>query len=63
MPKTLTVRRYDGECVLAHEPLFQEKVASDYGAPFWDVHRPDLQRVLVARAETLGIELRLSANV
>ena len=63
VPKTLSVRRYDGERVLAHEPLFQEKITSRYGSPFWDVHRADLQRVLVARAETLGVEFRLAAEV
>lgn len=63
VPMTLSVRRFDGGKVLAHEKLFQEKIVSRYGSPFWDVHRADLQRVLVARAKALGIELRLSAEV
>ena len=63
VPTTLSVRRYDGRRVLAHEALFQQKIMSRYGSPFWDVHRADLQRVLVARAKTLGVEFRLSAEV
>ena len=63
VPMTLSVRRYDGGKLLAHEELFQEKIMSRYGSPFWDIHRADLQRVLVARAKALGIELRLSAEV
>ena len=63
VPMTLSVRRYDGVKVLAHEKLFQEKIMSRYGSPFWDIHRADLQRVLVARTMALGVDLRLSAEV
>ena len=63
VPTTLSVRRYDGSRILAHESLFQQTLMSRYGSPFWDVHRADLQRVLVARAKALGVEFRLAAEV
>ena len=63
VPTTFSVRRYDGRRVLAHESLFQEKVMNRYGSPFWDIHRADLQQVLVARAKALGVAFRLSAEV
>lgn len=34
-----------------------------YDAPFWDMHRVDLQLALVDRAKDLGVELRLGAKV
>ena len=63
VPATLSVRRYDGACVLAHEAHFQQNIMSRYGSPFWDIHRADLQRILVTRAKDLGVDFRLSANV
>jgi salicylate hydroxylase len=43
--------------------MFQEKILSKYGAPFWDLHRADLQRALARRAQQLGAVLRLGAKV
>jgi salicylate hydroxylase len=34
-----------------------------YGAPFWDLHRVDLQRALYNRAQELGAKVRLGARV
>lgn len=34
-----------------------------YGAPFWDLHRVDVQLALVTRAKELGADLRLDARV
>jgi salicylate hydroxylase len=62
-PGTLTVRRYDGTKTLAQEPLLQEKVLERYGSPFWDVHRVDLQKVLVRRCEQLGVTINLGARI
>ncbi|KAI9767304.1 MAG: hypothetical protein M1840_005713 [Geoglossum simile] len=61
-PSSLGVRRYDGTVVLAHEDRFQEKLVERYGAPFWGMHRVDLQRTLASRAEELGVVVRLSAR-
>ncbi len=36
---------------------------SKYDAPFWDLHRVDVQRALVSRATELGVEIRLGAKV
>ena len=63
VPTSLSVRRYDGKHILVHEERFQEKLVSRYGSPFWDIHRADLQRVLIARAKALGAEFYLSADV
>lgn len=34
-----------------------------YDAPFWDLHRVDVQRTLAERAEELGVIIRLGARV
>ncbi|KAK3677627.1 hypothetical protein LTR78_002477 [Recurvomyces mirabilis] len=34
-----------------------------YGAPFWDLHRVDVQRALASRATQLGATLRLGSKV
>lgn len=34
-----------------------------YGAPFWDIHRADLQIAMYERAKNLGIKFRFSAQV
>lgn len=41
---------------------FQE-AGDEYGSPFWDFHRADLQNVLLERAIELGAELVLDAEV
>ncbi|CCF40420.1 FAD dependent oxidoreductase [Colletotrichum higginsianum] len=62
-PSTLSVHRYDGARLLAHEPRLQETIQSRYGHPFWGLHRVELQRALVDRCTALGVELRLSSRV
>ncbi|KAI9682581.1 MAG: hypothetical protein M1822_006879 [Bathelium mastoideum] len=62
-PSSLTVRRYDGSVVLAQDHRFQEKVQERYDAPFWDLHRADLQAALVARAVELGVDIQLDCEV
>ncbi len=63
VPSTLSVRRYDGTRLLAHEPDLQAQVAARYdGHPFWDLHRVDLQQAMVARCEELGIEIKLGCR-
>lgn len=36
---------------------------AQYGFPFWDLHRVDLQQVLIAKVKELGVEIRLSSRV
>jgi len=62
-PKELNVRRYDGNKLLAHEPHFQEQVKERYGAPFWGMHRVDLQNAMVNRCSELNVEIRLGCKV
>ena len=61
--KSLTVRRFDGTKILAHEPYFQDKILSRYQAPFWGMHRVDLQRTLVARCEEIGVQIHYHSRV
>ncbi|KAI1777286.1 FAD binding domain protein [Hypoxylon cercidicola] len=63
VPSYLAVRRYDGTRLLAYEDDFQKKMLDRYGAPFWDLHRADLQQALVRRAQSLGVDIRLGADV
>ncbi|KAI1801521.1 putative monooxygenase [Daldinia bambusicola] len=63
IPSYLAVRRYDGTRVLAREDGYQKKILERYGAPFWDLHRADLQEALVRRARSLGVEIQLGADV
>jgi salicylate hydroxylase len=62
-PKSLSVHRYDGTKLLAHEPHFQNQIHERYGSPFWGMHRVDLQRAMARRAKELGVEVHLSAKV
>ncbi|KAK4192917.1 hypothetical protein QBC35DRAFT_398405 [Podospora australis] len=63
VPSSLSVHRYDGTKLLAHEPLLQEKMSALYGHPFWDVHRVDLQREMVRKCLSLGVKLELGCRV
>ncbi|KAK0639025.1 hypothetical protein B0T16DRAFT_462738 [Cercophora newfieldiana] len=62
VPSSLSVHRYDGARLLAHEPDLQSQVLSRYAHPFWDLHRVDLQQALVARCVALGVTIRLGAR-
>jgi salicylate hydroxylase len=62
-PRTLTVRRFDGTRVLAREAQWAADMQHRYGAPFWDVHRADLQSAMLARARELGVCIRSGAEV
>jgi salicylate hydroxylase len=62
-PKSLSVHRYDGTKLLAHEPHFQNQIHERYGSPFLGMHRVDLQRAMARRAKELGVEVHLSAKV
>ncbi|KAK4150256.1 hypothetical protein C8A00DRAFT_46312 [Chaetomidium leptoderma] len=63
IPSTLSVHRYDGTALLAHEPNLQPQMRARYDDhPFWDLHRVDLQQALVARCAALGVAIRLDAR-
>ncbi|KAI1131886.1 FAD binding domain protein [Nemania abortiva] len=63
IPSYLAVRRYDGTQLLAYEDHFQEKMLQRYGAPFWDIHRADLQASLVRRAISLGVVIETGCEI
>jgi salicylate hydroxylase len=56
------VHRYTG-AALAYQSDFRDKILANYGAPFVDMHRADLQRALLARTEELGVKFCLGARV
>jgi salicylate hydroxylase len=62
-PQQLSVHRFDGTKLLAHEPKFQEQISSRYPAPFWGMHRVDLQREMASRCQELGVAFRLGSKV
>jgi salicylate hydroxylase len=62
-PPHLTVRRYSGGKFLPREEDFDNKMRSNYGSPFADVHRVDLQLALVDRAQELGVTFHLGQMV
>ncbi|KAF2421252.1 FAD binding domain protein [Tothia fuscella] len=62
VPKVLTVHRYSG-AVLARQTEFDQKILSNYGAPFIDMHRADLQIAMVSRAHELGVKFHLGERV
>ncbi|KAL2075156.1 hypothetical protein VTL71DRAFT_98 [Oculimacula yallundae] len=62
-PIALSVHRYDGTKLLAHEPNFQTQIDERYGSPFWGMHRVDLQRAMASRCAELGVVIRLGARV
>lgn len=62
-PTYLAVHRYSDGKVLAMERDFDKKMRTNYGAPFLDLHRVDLQRALHERATNLGVEFKLGERV
>lgn len=62
-PTFLAVRRYSNGEVLTTEKDFNVKMRAKYGAPFIDLHRVDLQKVLYDKAVHLGATVRLGARV
>lgn len=57
------MRRYSDGKVLSKTDDFNEEMMETFGAPFWDLHRVDVQRALAKRAEHLGASIRLGARV
>ncbi|KAK3325695.1 hypothetical protein B0H66DRAFT_135178 [Apodospora peruviana] len=62
VPSTLSVHRYDGTKLLAHEPDLQAKMLARYGSPFWDLHRVDLQKAMVRKCLSLGVTILLDSR-
>ncbi|KAJ9608058.1 hypothetical protein H2200_007046 [Cladophialophora chaetospira] len=62
-PTLLAVHRYADGKILAEERDFDKNIRHKYDAPFIDMHRVDLQRVLAERALSLGVTLQLDSRV
>ncbi|EPE33606.1 FAD/NAD(P)-binding protein [Glarea lozoyensis ATCC 20868] len=62
-PAALHVRRYDGTKTLSSTPDFQSQIQERYNAPFWGMHRVDLQHALVSRCKELGVTIKLNSKV
>jgi salicylate hydroxylase len=62
-PTFLQVRRYSDGKILSRTDDFNLKMRQNYDAPFWDLHRVDVQLALLHRAEELGVRVRLAAKV
>ncbi|KAK4615668.1 FAD-dependent monooxygenase OpS4 [Fulvia fulva] len=62
-PTLLQVRRWSDGKVLSRTDDFNVEMKSKYNAPFWDLHRVDVQRALAAKAKELGVEVRLGSRI
>ena len=62
-PTLIEVHRYANGKVLAREENFNVNIRKKYGAPFTDMHRVDLQRILYDRAIELGVQVKLDSRV
>ncbi|KAJ9623980.1 hypothetical protein H2203_005427 [Taxawa tesnikishii (nom. ined.)] len=61
-PTVFSIHRYNG-ALLARERDFDKNMEAKYSAPFFDVFRSDLQRVLYTRAKELGVRFRFDEEV
>ena len=62
-PTLLAVHRYTDGKILAEEFNFDQNMRRKYGAPFIDMHRVDLQKVLYDKALSLGVTVHLDRRV
>jgi salicylate hydroxylase len=62
-PTLLQVRRWSDGKILSRTKDFNLEMRRKYDAPFWDLHRVDVQRALAGRATELGVEIRLGMRV
>lgn len=62
-PTFLQVRRYSDGMILSRTDDFNLDMRKKYDAPFWDLHRVDVQVALFNRAKELGVNVNLAAKV
>ncbi|KAK5940850.1 hypothetical protein PMZ80_007267 [Knufia obscura] len=63
MPSSCTVHRYADGKALWHEANFAKNIQRKYEAPFVDMHRVDMQKILYDKAVELGAEVRLDHKI
>ncbi|MCV2401581.1 FAD-dependent monooxygenase [Marinomonas sp. C2222] len=61
-PQNASIRDYQSGTYYLKVPLGDQAV-SDYGAPYWHLHRADLHKVLVQLCEKAGVTLKLNSEV
>ncbi|GLB45033.1 putative lycopene cyclase protein [Lyophyllum shimeji] len=61
-PVDLRMMRWQDGKILVECPL-KEPAQNQYGSPYWHIHRADLHRGLLARANELGIQSHLDCRV
>ncbi|OJJ82587.1 uncharacterized protein ASPGLDRAFT_1496110 [Aspergillus glaucus CBS 516.65] len=62
-PEVFTILPYKGDKLLGRRNGFGKEMICKYGAPFWDMHRADLQLAIFERAQELGVRFRFGATV
>jgi salicylate hydroxylase len=62
-PTLLQVRRWSDGKILSRTDDWNVEMRRKYDAPFWDLHRVDVQHALADRAAELGVDIRLNAKV
>lgn len=62
-PTLLQVRRWKDGKILSRTEDWNGEMKGKYDAPFWDLHRVDVQRTLAESAKELGVVIRLGARV
>lgn len=61
-PTLLQVRSWKDGKILSRTEDWNVEMKRKYDAPFWDLHRVDVQRTLAERAKELGVVIRLGAR-
>lgn len=63
VPSSCTVHRYADGKPLWHEAKFAENIQRKYQAPFVDMHRVDMQKILYDKAIELGVSVKLDHRI
>jgi len=63
VPTKCIIHRYSDGHILAEEPKWAESMINAFGAPVFDLHRADVQKVLYRKAESLGVRFRFNSPV
>ncbi|OCK75246.1 FAD/NAD(P)-binding domain-containing protein [Lepidopterella palustris CBS 459.81] len=62
-PVSFTFHRYSDGKRIGHRQNYGAEMQRKFKAPFWDMHRADLQQALYKRATELGVKFRFGAKV
>ncbi len=62
-PTVLAVHRFADGSILAEERDFDKNIRRKYDAPFIDMHRVDLQKIMYEKAISLGVNVELNCRI